>query len=188
MDRTTPRDRIWYQMHQTYRKGCYYSDLSYNLRKRYMWFSLAIITAPLIALFLFQIDLSIWKWQQTKVWVVSGILLIVSLIEGYIAQTNLRGDISASRIMGVQFHKLAEKWRLLWIRQNREDIEEWIDHLEDLTNHMAVEHLSANDPTLRDQCQEEAINEFKNQFGETTTKTTTENPATPTPQTQHQEK
>lgn len=81
-------------------------------------------------------------------WIVSGILLIAPLTEGYIAQTNLRGDISASRIMGVQFHILAEKWRLLWIRQDREDIEEWIDHLEDLTNHMAVEHLSANDSTL----------------------------------------
>ena len=79
-----------------------------------MLVSLGIIAAPLIALFLFQIDLPIWRWQQTKVWVVSGLLLAVSLTEGYIAQTNLRGDISASRIMGVQFHKLAEKWRLLW--------------------------------------------------------------------------
>lgn len=141
-----------------------------------MLFSFFIIASPLAAILLFQIETSNGKGIPNREWIVSGLLLVVSLIEGYIAQSNLRGDISASRIMGVQFHKLAEKWRILWIYQDWEDIEKWIDHLEDLTNHMAVEHLSARNPKLRDKCKEEANHEFNEQFGspETAPETTPE--------------
>ena len=159
MDSMQVSDRIWYQMHQAYRKGCYYSDLSFKLKTKYMWLSLFIIASPLVALALYQIGV------PYKEWVIASILLIVSLLEGYIAQTNIRGDISASRVMGVQFHKLSEKWRLLWINQDRKGIEVLVDHLEDLTNHVAVEHLAARNIALNESCQEEANREFKEQFG-----------------------
>lgn len=124
-----------------------------------MWLSLIFIASPLVALALYQIGV------PYKEWVISSILLIVSLLEGYIAQTNIRGDISVSRVMGVPFHKLSKKWRLLWIGQEREGIELWVDHLEDLTNHMAAEHLAARDDELNRSCQEEANREFEEQFG-----------------------
>ena len=129
-------------------------------------YSSVITSVPLVALFIFQIETPNGSEILHREWVVPLLLLLVSLIEWYIAQSNLRGDISASRVMGVQFHKLAEKWRLLWIYQDRENIEQWIDNREDLTNHMAVEHLIAFDENLRDKCQEEANSEFERQFGQ----------------------
>lgn len=159
MDGTRTSDRIWYQMHQAYRKGCYYSDLSFKQKTKYMRLSLTIIASPLVALFLYQIGV------PYREWVISSILLLVSLIEGYIAQSNIRGDISASRVMGVQFHKLSDKWRLLWINQEREGMEFLVDQLEDLTNHVVVEHLAARNNELNESCHEEANREFQEQFG-----------------------
>lgn len=141
-----------------------------------MWLSFFTFSSPLAALAIYQSNLqfTIKTWNVTPEWIVSFLLLFVSLIEGYIAQTNLRGDISASRIMGVQFHKLNEKWRHLWIYQERENVEEWIDFLDDLMNHLAVEHLSANDKKLVESSQKEADFELNILFGEASIETNTE--------------
>ncbi|MDE0144083.1 MAG: hypothetical protein OXI80_19505 [Caldilineaceae bacterium] len=176
-----PADRIWDQMHHALRLGKYYSELSFNLRKRYMWWSLFIISAPILALALVQIIPA-----EISNWAISILLLSVSLVEGYIAQSNLRGDISASRVMGVQFHKLAEKWRLLWIQQEREDIEEWIELLEDLTHHLKVEHLSSRDVNLNNQAMEDANYDYEQQFPETDAQPTSTTDSQPTSTTDAQ--
>ena len=152
-------DRIWDQMHHAFRRGRYYSELSFKLRKKYMWWSFGIFAAPVLALAFVQLIPG-----EFGKWAVSFLLLFVSIVEVYFALSNLRGDISASRIMGVQFHKLAERWRLLYIEHDREDIVEWIELLEDLTNHMAVEHLESRDPDLNIQSMKDANYEFEQQF------------------------
>ena len=156
-----PHDRIWDQMHHALRKGRYYSELSFRLRKKYMWWSFGIFAAPVIALSFVQLTPS-----STSNIAIPVLFLFVSIVEVYFALSNLRGDISASRIMGVQFHKLAERWRLLYFQYDREDIVEWIELLEDLTNHIAVEHLESRDPDLNIQSMEDANYEFTQQFGE----------------------
>ncbi len=176
MDANEVAERIWDQMHDSLRKGKYYSELSLQYRKRYKWIALGINSAPLIALASVQLAPFLTSSNESgsgqrdpfeiSGWIVSLILLLVSLAEGYIAQSNLRGDISASRIMGVQFHKLAERWRILYFHQDRENIVEWVELLDDLTNHMAVEHLEIRNSDLNEQCMKDANYELSQRFGE----------------------
>ena len=98
-------------------------------------------------------------WEH-EVWAVTILLFLVSIAQGYVLHFNLASDVTASRLMGNQLHKLAEKWRLLWICQDRKGIERWVEHLEDVTNHVTVYHLSTYRHELNEQCQKEAYDEL----------------------------
>ena len=161
MDASNLRDRIWYGLCETQRKAYYYSDLSRSLKTRYLLLSFFSVLAPAFAVLIFQTE---WT-DPVKTWTVAILLFFVSAVQGYVLHFNLASDATASRIMGNQLGKLAQKWRLLWIHQELEGIEEWIDHLEDTTNHLTVEHLSTYNDKLNIQCQEEAYNELEGQFG-----------------------
>ena len=103
-----------------------------------------------------------WEFRD---WIVAGLLFLVSLAQAYILHFNVASDATASRIMGNQLGKLTQKWRLLWIYQDREDFEKWVDHLEDLTQHVTFEHLSPYREDLHLETQKEAYDELEGQFG-----------------------
>ena len=161
MDVTDLNDRIWYGLRDTLRMSYYYSDLSRSLRTRYLTINFFSLLAPAIAIVIIQTG---WHYRD---WAVTFLLFLVSAAQGYVLHFNLASDVTASRIMGNQFDKLAEKWRLLWIckDQDRKGIERWIEHLEDVTNHLTIEFLESYRDDLNEIAEEEAIHDLKTQFG-----------------------
>lgn len=159
MDARNLSDRIWFGLSETKRKAYYYSDLYGRLEKIYRVINYFSLIAPAIAVLILQTD---WEGRE---WGVAALLFIVSTLQAYILHFNLISDATASRIMGNQFGKLAEKWRLLWIYQDWKEPERWVDHLEDLTDHVTFEHLSTFRKNLYLETQQEAYDELEGQFG-----------------------
>lgn len=114
---------------------------------------------PTIAVIILQTE---WHYRE---WGVTALLFLVSAVQAYVLHFNLASDTTASRIMGNQFGKLTEKWRLLWLCQGGEELEKWVEHLEDLTKHVTFEHLSVYRKNLYFETQQEAYDELEGQFG-----------------------
>ena len=159
MDARNLSDRIWFGLCETQRKAYYYSDVYRRLERIYRTINFFSLITPAIAVLILQL-----KWEFRE-WGVAGLLFLVSTAQAYVLNFNIASDTTASRIMGNQFAKLAEKWRLLWINQEGEELEKWVEHLEDLTKHVTFEHLSVYRKNLHLETQQEAYDELEGQFG-----------------------
>ena len=159
MDARDLRDRIWFGLCETQRKAYYYSDLFQRLASIYRAINFFSIVIPPISVILLQTEANIPEW-----WV-PVLLLLVAVGQTYALHFNLAGDAASARVMANQLGKLTQKWRLLWIYQDEEGLEKWVDHLEDLTEHVTFEHLSTYREKLHLRTQQEAYDELETQFG-----------------------
>ena len=158
MDMRTPRDRIWYHMHNTERMSRYYARRSRALAKRHKIYTFLVAAIPVVAIATLGFN---WEYKE---WLASGILLVAALIEVAVIHFGVGSDVKAARIMGLQAGKLSEQWRKLWLDQERADVLSWIEFLEDQTKHVGIESIPY-DNKLSAQCHREVIREFATQFG-----------------------
>lgn len=158
------RERIDLGLNESLRKAYYYSDLSRILRWWLTGISVIIALVPIIVIFLLQMEGKEQEQGGGIDAIVTILLVCVSALQIISSQIGLENDMAVSRIVGTQMGKLSEKWKLLAIDPKREDAEWWIEQLEDLTDHMTVEHLHVYSDKLNSEKEEEVVDAIRGQF------------------------
>ena len=163
MNVSKPKDRIWDNWRESERRARYYSRRSRHLEKQHKWLTFPIALVPVAAVAILQVE-----WEH-KLVVTTVFLTVGAVLELALLHFGSGGDIKAAKIMGNMNTELARQWRKLWIDQKRNNVVQWIEELEALSEQSTAESISHSvrkgENRLSNQCAEETNLALERQFG-----------------------